>query len=33
MLVVIKKFVVTSNRFFFYGLLITFIGGKTDHHY
>jgi len=33
MLVVIKKFVVRSNRLFFYGLMITFVRGKMDHHY
>jgi len=32
MLVVIKKFVVTSNRLFFYDLLIIFVKAKTDHH-
>jgi len=30
----LKNFVVTSNRLFFYdGLLITFVRGKTDHQY
>jgi len=30
----LKKFVVTSKRLFFYdGFLITFVRGKTDHQY
>jgi len=30
----LKKFVIMSNRLFFYeGLLITFVSGKTDHQY
>jgi len=29
----LKTFVVTSNRLFFYDLLIIFVMGKTDHHY
>jgi len=28
-----NKFVATSNRLFFYNLLIIFVEGKTDHHY
>jgi len=31
--VLLKNFVATSNRLFFYSLLITFVRGKTDHHY
>jgi len=29
----LKKFVATSNRLFFCDLLITFVRGKTYHHY
>jgi len=29
----LKKFMFTSNPLFFYDLLITFVRGKTDHHY
>jgi len=32
-MLLLKMFVVTSNRLFFYGLLITSVWGKTDHHY
>jgi len=33
MLFVIKMFVVTSKRLFFYDVLIIFVRGKTDYHY
>jgi len=33
MLLLLKKFVATSNRLFVYNLLIIFVRGKTDHHY
>jgi len=32
-MVVIKKFVATSNHLFFYDLLIIFVRGKTDQYY
>jgi len=29
----LKKFVATSNRLFFYDLSIIFVGGKRGHYY
>jgi len=31
--VLLKNCVATSDHLFFYGIFVTFVRGKTDHHY